>query len=379
MKIALVTPYFPPNIGGIETYVYELAKRLSKHHDVYVFTCGRGMTETYGNVKVFRMKAIDIQNLPFPIKIPYPIPLSLMFKLAKFDVDIIHVHGHAFFTSLEAAVAARIVHKPLILTIHDVGVSYHDYLIMRGVRPLFDTTVVNYIFSCANAVVAQNRVTYDYASRFNPKKMRVIPQAVNFEKFKPCDNDGEYVTFIAARLVPQKGGEAFIRTIPKVLSAVKGTKFLVIGDGIQKDYLKDLASKLGILKNVTFVGKIAHDDVPKYLSRTKVAVFTSEIPTGLTLLEAAAMKRPIITTKNRWAEDSLGDTPVFVSTSRIDEISGAIIHLLKHPDERRRVAERVYNKVTLERNWDNLVLKHMELYDQVVNRRSQSMKRGINE
>ncbi|MFZ7138903.1 MAG: glycosyltransferase family 4 protein, partial [archaeon] len=284
----------------------------------------------------------------------------------------IHVHGHAFFTSLEAAVAAKIVHKPLILTIHDVGVSYQDYLIMRGVRPVFDSTVVNYIFGCANAVIAQNDVTYDCASKFDPKRIVVIPQAVDFETFKPCEDKGEYVTFMAARLVSQKGGEAFIRAIPRILTAVEGTKFLVIGDGTQRHFLEKLASKLGVREHVKFVGRVAHNEVPEYLSQTKIAVFPA--PAGLAMLEAAAMKRPVITTKNGWAEDSLGDTPVLVSPHRINEISDAVIHLLKHPDERRRVAERVYNKVTLERNWDNLVSKHMELYDQVLNRTSGSIE-----
>lgn len=364
MKIALITPYFPPNIGGIETYIYELAKRLSKYHEVYVFTCGRGVTETCDKVKVFRLRSIDIQNLPFSLKIPYPIPLSLMFKLAKFDVDVIHVHGHAFFTSLEACLAAKLSHKPLILTIHDVGVAYQDYLIMRGVRPLFDSTMVKYIFRCADVVIAQNDVTRNCASRFNPKQIVVIPQAVDFEEFKPCERDGEYVTFIAARLVPQKGGEAFIRSIPRVLTAVNDTKFLVIGDGLQRSFLEDLASKLGVKNNVDFVGSVAHNDVPAYLGQAKVVVFPA--PAGLALLEAAAMKRPVITTKNGWAEDSLGDTPVIVSARKTDEISGAVIHLLKHPRERVKIAKKVYNKVASERSWDNIVQKHMELYEQTI-------------
>ena len=366
MRIALVTPYFPPNIGGIETYIYELARGLSRFHDVYVFTCGRGLTEKCGKVKVFRHRAIDVQNLPFPLKIPYPVPLSLMFKLARFDVDVIHVHGHAFFTSLEAALASKLAHKPLVLTIHDLGVAYQDYLIMRGIRPIFDSTLVRFLFRCTDVVVAQNDVTCDCASRFNPKRIVVIPQAVDQKAFKPCDCDGEYVTFMAARLVPQKGGEEFIRAIPHVLTAVNDAKFLVIGDGLQRRYLENLACKLGVQDCVEFVGRVAHENVPDYLSQTKVAVFTSEIPAGLAMLEVAAMKKPVISIKNGWAENSLGDAPVFVSANKIDEISSSVIRLLKNPEERMRVAEQVYGKVVSERSWDNIVSRHIELYDQVV-------------
>ena len=38
MRIALVVHKFPPsNVGGTETYTYNLARALSKEHDVFVF------------------------------------------------------------------------------------------------------------------------------------------------------------------------------------------------------------------------------------------------------------------------------------------------------------------------------------------------------
>ncbi|MFZ7138905.1 MAG: glycosyltransferase [archaeon] len=82
------------------------------------------------------------------------------------------------------------------------------------------------------------------------------------------------------------------------------------------------------------------------------------------------MKRPSITTKNRWAQNSLGNTPIFVSANKIDEISDSIIRLLKHHKERKKSAEQVYKKATAERGWNNIVHKHIELYDQIMGRNS---------
>lgn len=331
MKIVLVTPYFPPNVGGIETYVYELAKRLSKENTIYVFTCGRGVTEKYDGVKVFRLKAIDIQNLPFSLKIPYPIPLSLVFKLAKYDVDIIHVHGHAFITSFEAAVASRLVHKPLILTIHDIGVAYQDYLIMRGIRPIYDSIFVTCLFKYANVVIAQNDATYKYSLKFKPKRITIIPQGVDLELFKPIEDEGEYITFIAARLVPQKGGKIFIHSVPSILKKVKDARFMIIGEGFQRHELEGLARELGVSEYIEFIGRVPHTEVPKYLGNARLVVFPSEIPTGLTLIEAAAMKRPIITTKNGWAKETLGDIPLYIPMRDSDALSRAVIHLWRNP------------------------------------------------
>jgi len=365
MKIALVTPYFPPDVGGIETYTYELAKRLSRENEVCVFTCGSGTTETCDGVKVFRFRAIDVKDLPFSLKVPYPIPASLLFRLAKYDVDIVHAHGHAFATTLQAALAARIAHRPFVLTIHDVGVAYQDIMVMRGIRPIVDSTMAAYVFGRADVVVLQNEATLSYASKFGPRRMIMIPQGVDLDRFG-SEEEGECITFIAARLVPQKGGDVFVRAIPRVMKEFGETKFVVIGDGIQRGHLEGLAARLGVIDNIDFVGGIPHRLVPEYLSRAKIVVFPSEVPTGLLLLEAAAMKRAIITTRNAWAMDSLGDTPFYISAGDPEGTANAIIRLLNNDDERDKIARLVCAKVDRERSWDNVVSKHIEMYRQLI-------------
>jgi len=365
LKIALVTPYFPPNIGGIETYVCELANRLAKDNDVYVFTCGRGIVETRGRVTIFRLRALDVQNLPVSPKIPYPIPSSMMFKIARSNVDVIHAHGHAFMTSFHAALASRITHKPFVLTVHDIGVAYRDYRIMRGIRPIVDSTLVNFIFKHSDVVIAQNNVTYRYSLRFNPKNIVIIPQGIDCQRFSPAE-DGEYVTFFAARLVPQKGGEIFIRAVPHVLEQIGDAKFRVIGDGYQRSFLENLSKKLGVRDHIDFSGRVPHELIPSYLGTANVVVFPSEIPTGLSLLEAAAMRKPIITTDNEWARDALGDAPLYIPGRSPAETAEAIIHLLSNPEERTRMSQLAYDKVIPERDWNSVVSKHLELYDNIV-------------
>ena len=366
MKIALVTPYFPPDIGGIETYTFELAKRLSREIEVCVFTCGSGTTETCDGVKVFRLRAIDVQDLPFSLKVPYPIPASLLFRLARSDVDIIHAHGHAFSTTLQAALAARVSHRPFVLTVHDVGVAYRNYMVIRGIRPIVDSTMVAYVFGKADVVVLQNEATHGYASKFEPRRMTMIPQGVDLDRFSPAE-EGECVTFIAARLVPQKGGDVFVRAVPRVMKEFGETKFVVIGDGIQRSHLERLAANLGVRDNIDFVGAIPHRLVSDYLGQAKMVVFPSEIPTGLLLLEAAAMKRAIITTRNSWAFNSLGDTPFYISAGDPEGTAKGIIRLLNNNDEREKIARLVCEKVDHGRSWDNVASRHIEMYRQLIN------------
>lgn len=366
MKVAHVTPYFPPVTGGIETYVYELVTRLAEKCEVEVFTCGRGVTEKAGKAVVHRIRAIDVKDLPLRLKIPYPVPPSLMYHLAKSKPDIIHVHGHAFFTSFEGALAARLIKRPYVMTIHDVGLAYMDYSFIRGLRRVFDSIPVQLAIRRSATIIAQNPVTRDYVSKFNPKKIVIIPQGVDTEQFKPSNNEGRYVTFIAARLVKLKGDEVFIRAVPLIAKEIKDAKFRVIGGGVRENYLKNLASENGVQDIIEFTGAVSHTDVPRYLAEANIVVCPGG-PAGLQLLEAAAMKKSIVTVNLGWASDALGDAAFFVPLNSPIKVAEAVVYALENREVSNTLAEAAYKKVKLERSWETVTQKHLELYNTILN------------
>ena len=273
MKIIHITPYFQPNIGGIETYVYELTKRLSRYCDVEVFTCGGGFTEEVAGVIVHRLRAIDIKDMPFHLKIPYPIPPTLLFHIATSDAD----------------------------------------------------------------------------------------------KFKPTKVKGRYVTFIAARLVKLKGDEVFVRAVPHVLKEIRNAEFRVIGGGCRREYLKKLAKKAGVLDKIDFMGPIPYDEVPKYLAEANVVVCPGA-PAGLILLEAAAMRKPIITVPHKWSVESLGETAFYTPPGNPKRLAEKIIYALKNPDVSEKMAEAAYKKVISERSWEKVVSAHLKIYRELLRR-----------
>jgi len=373
LKVAHVTPYFPPVTGGIETYVYELATRLAEKCDIEVFTCGRGVTEKAGKAVVHRIRAIDIKDLPLGLKIPYPIPPSLAYQLVKSKPDIIHVHGHAFFTSFEGALAARLLKRPCIMTIHDVGLAYMDYSFIRGLRSFFDSIPVQSAIRWSTIVIAQNSATRDYVSKFNPKKIVTIPQGVNTNQFKPSNNEGQYITFIAARLVKLKGDEVFIRAVPLIAKEIKDARFRVVGGGARENYLKELASENGVKDLVEFTGTVPHADVPRYLAEASIVVCPG--PTGLLLLEAAAMKKIIITIGHEWALDALGNAAYFVPPNSPSKVSETVVYALENREASNALVDAAYKKVRLERSWEIVAQRHLDLYNAICHTQTHSNRK----
>ena len=151
-----------------------------------------------------------------------------------------------------------------------------------------------------------------------------------------------------------------------MLKEVPNAKFMIIGDGIQKPQLQRLCKDLDIDNYVRFVGRIPYNEVPKYLSQSKMIVFPSEIPTGLALLEAAAAKKAVITTANPWALETLGDTPLFIEERNHIDVARAITYLLKDPTERSKLAKRSWLKVASTFGWKKVASKHTQLYNEII-------------
>ena len=101
-KICLVSDFFYPNMGGVESHLYQLAQcLLEKGHQVVI------VTHSYGNRTGIRWMANELKVYYLPImpfynkvilptvvgSLPY---LRHIFKKERIQI----VHGHAAFSSL---------------------------------------------------------------------------------------------------------------------------------------------------------------------------------------------------------------------------------------------------------------------------------------
>ena len=158
------------------------------------------------------------------------------------------------------------------MTTHDIGLAYMDYAFIRGLRRIVDSIPVKMAIDWSDLVIVQNSVTYNYILRFKPKRIVLIPQGVDTDKFKPKGIRGRYVTFIAARLVKLKGDEVFVKAVPFVLKEIRDAEFRVIGRGHRKKYLMELARKTGALDKIDFTGPIPYNEIPNYLTEANIVV-----------------------------------------------------------------------------------------------------------
>ncbi|MET0838242.1 MAG: glycosyltransferase family 4 protein, partial [Marmoricola sp.] len=161
LRIALVTPRFPPDVGGMEGYVGWVAEVLqSAGHDVTVITTGtarRRTRETYRGIPVIRLGTwLTLSNTPVN-------PLwwfQVRRLLTRLDVDV--VNAHAPVPGL-ADVAAFRSPVPVVMT-------YHAGSLVKGDHPVdvllraYERRVLPRVFDRCAELIAVSPVSKAHAS-----------------------------------------------------------------------------------------------------------------------------------------------------------------------------------------------------------------------
>jgi phosphatidylinositol alpha-1,6-mannosyltransferase len=143
----------------------------------------------------------------------------------------------------------------------------------------------------------------------NRKKIEVVYNGVDTEKFNPKISGDEFrkeleidkntnLAGMIGRIVPWKGCDDFIKAAAKVVEAIPHSKFLIVGESPDGNYirqLKKLSEKLNINKNIIFTG--FRNDIPQILAVLDLLVLPSwEEPFSRVVLEAMAIEKPVIAT-----------------------------------------------------------------------------------
>ena len=114
----------------------------------------------------------------------------------------------------------------------------------------------------------------------------------------------KFIIFMASRLVTEKRISVAINAFQKVLGQFAYAGLVIAGDGPERKNLENLVKKLGIEKNVVFLGWQAN--LSSYYKTANLFLLTSEYEGyGMTLIEAMASGCPIVTTRVGIAETSL--------------------------------------------------------------------------
>jgi len=195
-KILTVTPFFPPDVGGLSTHVQNINANLIKEGNDVSIIVPKHMDNKIKEPneifsKVYRMNSIYLPGWPYPTLRSMSVPIDLGLKIKSVirngDFDIIHVHGHHFPTSWMAINFAYKYGVTSVLTMHGMYALNPNVL---GGKSLIEDCLNKYVFtrilSKINGIIGLTEHITNYAKQFgkDTTKYFTIPNGVNTELFK---------------------------------------------------------------------------------------------------------------------------------------------------------------------------------------------------
>jgi glycosyltransferase involved in cell wall biosynthesis len=376
MKIFQVVPYFPPHVGGMEFYVERLSRELvARGHEVFVFTSsekGFSYHEKVDGVEIYRLRTMT-KGYNVPI-----VPSLFSSLLRKNKPDVIHTHQYPVFFSDVSAMVSCLRHVPLLLHVHVI--SEPKSVFSGLVSKLYYKSIGRLPFKGACTIV-----TPSFAYRkmlvemgIESKKLKVIPYSVDLARFHPdnsgeefkkrYDCDGSNVILSVGRLNYQKGFSYLLKAISIVVQKLPGLKLVIVGDGEQFSYLKELSQSLGLCDSVIFTGLIPQTEMPEAYGAADVFVLPSIFESfGIALIEAQATGKPVVCTRVGGVPEALleGKSGFVVEAKEPMQLAKALITLLCNRNLAKSMGKEGRRYVENRFEWRKNVDQMLEIYEEM--------------
>jgi glycosyltransferase involved in cell wall biosynthesis len=270
--------------------------------------------------------------------------------------DVVVVRGYSAETL--GRIAARLTGVAhTIMWVHNNSTIRPRGLVHRAVDSVLDRWTSRY-FGVAQA---QRRYLVDELG-YPEHKVRIIHNGVDPSLFDVTTDRGVLAEFgvapqdpvvgILAGLTPVKDHETFLRAARLVADEVPRARFLIIGDGPNRDRLEALSAELGIATNVRFLG--LRNDIPRLLRAIDVFALTSTTECfPMAVLESMASGRPVVCTAVGGIPEMVneGETGYLVPPKEPQQLAARLVRLLSDPHTARRMGRfgraRVENDFTL--------------------------------
>lgn len=361
-KIAIYQLMMTVTDGGVETHCWEVAKRLAERgHQVHVFGgWGPRRRNLPASSRVITLPYLPRRFVPHPRK-----------SIRKF-VERLSFGALALWPLVINRYDLIYLRKPYDLPIALLVKA------LTGARVIYASGGTEFFAGCRGLM---SKVDGFYAcSRFNAEQIydhcgllpKVLHNGVDVKTFvpqKPASElkkalgigETDHVLVSVCRLVEVKGLNWAIRAVAALKEKQLSVRYLIIGEGPAKRDLEQLAADLNVAKEVCFLGRKNHKEIPAFYGIAEAAVFPSiaHETFGIAIAEAMACGVPVVATRLGGIPEVVGDAGVLVPVRDAGALAAALGAIMTDPDLRLRLREQGRRRIVAHFNWD-LVVDRLE-------------------
>lgn len=386
MNILVLTPCYLPVIGGAETGLFEIYRRLSRRHNVHLITrhvkaeeFPEGDADPYyrcDRIHVIRYHRIEPGEWNPGFRFLSGIPMfaaTAGIHALGFKPDIVHAHFISTCTGA-LSVLRRISKAPAVVSlVGRIDVLDETNPVYRQGRSAID-------FALSRAARVIHLTDYMVGVRTQDSRYVKIPYGVNF-----VSTTREEIAAFRARVgIPPgakvllslsrfenrtKRQDVIVDALIPLLRRHPDTVLLLAGEGPDRAQTMALVRELGLSNQILTPGFIPERDIPACLGAGTVFLFASKLETfGIVLAQAMAAGLPIVAMDSSCIAEVVrhGEFGWMVPDLNKDAMRAAAERLLNDEDLRNQMAARGRARAQTEFDWDAIASRHEQLFQSIV-------------
>lgn len=375
MRHLLVTNDFPPKIGGIQSYLWELWRRLCPE-DITVVTTSHFEASSFDPDQAFR-----IERVREPVLLPSP---GLTRRLRRL-VEETDAKAVILDPALPLGMAGRHLPVPYGLILHGAEVTVPGRL--PASRQLLAKVVRGAGLLIAAGGYPEAEVRHAVGNDAHMPPVVRIPPGVDTVRFAPLaalDRAGARarlglpvnapLVLSVSRLVPRKGMDTLIAAAAKLAPKYKGLNVVIAGVGRDRTRLEHLIRRSGA--PVRLLGHVANVDLPALYACADVFAMScrsrwrglEQEGFGIVFLEAAAAGVASVAGNSGGSAEAVVDGQTGIVIDRPDDpdaLAAALDRLLSSPAEAREMGLAARRRAVQEYSYDQLAVRLGEALDKL--------------
>lgn len=401
MKIALLAPEFLPNWGGAGTYVIELAKYLSKKHDVHVITLRRkidnGMAYSDEKILDFFDNKIHLHTISeandtflYNAAFQYACFKHLPEICRENNIDIIHADVPHM-----SDVMLRLLktNKNMVTTVHTIleghkkgilasGLDFQDMAASErytlGLFPILKLIQKLYLKRSPTIITVSNWMKKLLQENYGIEYVNMIHNGIDHELFSPnkkknavkgLDTNKPVVLF-SGRFIALKGINILVRAMRQVISETKDIHFAFAGPEANSKWVRMFENEGIPPECYSFLGYIPHTEMPEIYSNSSIFVLPSLIESfPFSVLEAMSSGATVIASNVGGVPEMIEDEVdgLLVPPGNPEILAKKILFLLGNDSELKRISKKARERILMEFTSEIMANKTEKIYERILN------------
>ncbi len=365
MRIAHVTDYYLPRLGGVEMHIRDLATRQkAAGHDVEVITSfrrprGERVREDGEHGDGLRVHRLT-ESLPLPTGW-HPWSIQAVRKvLREGRYDVVHVHAGPV-TPLAYAAADLAAEIPTVVTMHSM-ISYVEP-IMRALDVPTRWARWPAVFTAVSEVAAE-----PLRRLVHPAPVHVLSNGIDAAEWQIEPEPREPREVLAAavmRLAPRKRPLHLLRMLRRAKDRLGDDidfRAVIVGDGPKRAKVERYIAKHEMSDWVELPGRLPRADIRALFARADMFVAPATLESfGIAALEARCAGLPVVARGEGGIVEFVTDGQEGLLASSDDEMVDAIVRLASDQKERDAIARR-NRTISPAVNWPDVLDRTTAMY-----------------